>query len=204
MMTLHWTPAAIANYGYAALFLATVVEGPIATVIGAILASQGFLGVIPVYVIAVSGDLVGDLLYYGIGRSGRISLPVWRRALNERHQQRLATLKDSLRAHAGGTLLIGKLTHAAGFVVLLAAGAARVPLAQFLGYNLLGTLPKTAVLVLIGYFAGIAYTRINAYFWVISLMSFPLICIGIFVYLRRRAAFDQSKARKGHAHRGIH
>ena len=194
MTTLDWMSATITSYGYAALFLAAVVEGPIATVIGAFLASLGFLDVALVYAVAVSGDLIGDLLLYAVGRSGWMPLSAWRRALSERKQQRLAALKRRFRAHAGGTLVFGKLTHAAGFLVLLAAGAAQVPVATFLGYNLLGTLPKAALFVLIGYFAGAAYTQINSYLWIISAVSFPLICLGIGIYLRRRVAFDQPEA----------
>ena len=191
MTTLDWMSATITSYGYAALFVAAVVEGPIATVIGAFLASLGFLDVALVYAVAVAGDLIGDLLLYGVGRSGWMPLGAWRRPLSARNQQRLAALKGRFRAHPGATLVFGKLTHAAGFLILLAAGAARVPVATFLGYNLLGTLPKSAAFMLIGYFAGAAYSRINSYLWIFSAVSFPLICLGIGIILRRHAAFDQ-------------
>ena len=194
MPTLDWISAAIASYGYLALFLAAVVEGPIATVIAAFLASQGLLDIGWIYAVAVVGDLIGDLLFYGVGRSGKMQLRMGRRALSERYQQRLAIFGRRFRAHAGATLLFAKLTHAAGFFVLLAAGAARVPVATFLGYNLLGTLPKAAAFMLIGYFAGAAYTQINSYLWIISAVSFPLICLGIGINLRRHVAFDQPEA----------
>ncbi len=194
MTTLDWMSSAITSYGYAALFLASIVEGPIATVIGAFLASQGLLQVGIVYAIAVSGDLVGDLLFYGVGRSGRILGQCWRSPSGARQQRRLAVLQAYLHSHAGRTLLAGKITHAAGFLVLLAAGAARVPVARFLGFNLLGTLPKTALLVLIGYFAGVAYHRIDTYLWIASVVVFLLISLGVGLYVRRRVTFDPPEA----------
>lgn len=194
MTTLDWMSATIAGYGYVALFVATVVEGPIATVIGAFLASRGLLDVALVYAVAVSGDLIGDLLFYGVGRSDRLASLVSRSTFIERRRRQVEVLIGRFRAHAGGTLLFGKLTHAAGFLVLLAAGAARVPITTFLWYNLLGTLPKAAVFVMIGYFAGAAYAQINAYLGILSLLSFPLICLGIGIYFRRRLAFDRPEA----------
>lgn len=194
MTTPDWIASAISTYGYAALFLATVVEGPIATVIGAFLAAQGLLQVDLVYAIAVAGDLVGDLLFYLVGRSGKLGGHVGWNRLNERRRKRLAVLREQLRAHPAGPLLLGKLTHAAGFLVLLAAGAARVPIVPFLGFNLLGTLPKVALFVLIGYFAGAAYNRIDTYLWIASCALFVVVLLGIGLYLRRRLALDPPEA----------
>lgn len=186
MTTLDWILAAIAHFGYLALFAAAVVEGPIATVIGGFLVSRGLLDVIPVYAVVVAGDLAGDLLCYGIGRSGQIALHRWRREWLVHRQRELAILGNRLRAHAGRTLLFGKLTHAPGFLILVAAGAARIPVATFVWYNLLGTLPKAALFLAIGYFAGSAYNRINSYMGAISLLVLLLVCFCAAIVLRRR------------------
>ena len=50
--------------------------------------------------------------------------------------------------------LIGKWTHSIGFVVLIGSGMLRLPLPRFVLINLLATLPKTAVLLGLGYFLG--------------------------------------------------
>ncbi len=190
MPTPTWLSGAIASYGYVGLFLVVIVEGPIATIIAAFLASQGILDVWLVYLVVVLGDLTGDFLYYGAGRSGRTVFGRWGK-LSEPRQRRLTALKDRFRARAGPTLLMGKITHAAGFLVLFAAGAARVPVATFLWYSVLGTLPKSALLVAIGYVAGAAYVRINAYLGIATLIAFPLICLGLLIYLRKRLALDE-------------
>lgn len=190
MTTPDWISSVISTYGYAALFLATIVEGPIATVIGAFLASQGLLQVDLVYAIAVAGDLVGDLILYLVGRAGKLGGNGWWKKLDDRRRRRLAVLREQLRANPAGPLLLGKLTHAAGFLVLLAAGVARVPVPRFLGLNLLGTLPKAALFVLIGYFAGAAYNRIDTYLWIASCALFVVVLLGAFMYVRRRLALD--------------
>jgi membrane protein DedA with SNARE-associated domain len=49
------------QYGYVFLFLIAVGEGPIITIVGAFLASQGYFNVFAVYAVIASGDLTGDL-----------------------------------------------------------------------------------------------------------------------------------------------
>ncbi len=146
-------PHDLARHRYALLFAASVVEGPLVTVLAAYLAAQGLLNPGAVYATAVLGDLVGDALYYVAGR--------WLlRGLGARARpggalrRRVEAWRDYLRERPGRVLLLGKLTHSAGFAVLLGAGAAGVPPARYMAYNLLGTLPKSAVLVLLGYFCG--------------------------------------------------
>ncbi len=193
MASLDWVSSSIASYGYAALFAAAVLEGPIATVIGAFLASQGLLEPSGVYATVVLGDLAGDLLYYWAGRFGSQPGRRWRSRLSLGRRRHLEALQAHLHRHAGKTLLFGKLTHAAGFLVLIAAGAAQVPLPRFLGYNLLGTLLKSAAFVLLGYFAGAAYHRIDTYLWLASCAVIALIGIAAGVLLRRRYLPDLSE-----------
>ena len=143
----------LGRHGYALLFAASVVEGPLVTVLAAYLSAQGLLDPGAVYATVVLGDLAGDALYYVAGR--------WLlRGLGPRARpdgalrRRIEAWRDYLRERPGRVLLMGKLTHSAGFAVLLGAGAARVPPARYMAYNLLGALPKSAVLVLLGYFWG--------------------------------------------------
>jgi membrane-associated protein len=64
-----------------------------------------------------------------------------------------AEMMDDLKANATKMLLIGKWTHALGCVVLIGCGVVRVPLPRFLLINLLATIPKSALLFGIGFFA---------------------------------------------------
>ncbi len=175
----------VAHYGYAALLAAAVVEGPIATVVGAFLASQGLLDVALVYAVVVVGDLVGDLLCYAIGHSGHAALRARPTEASERRRRQVEALSRRFRVHAGRMLLFGKLTHSAGFLVLLAAGATRVPMTAFFAYNLIGTLAKSALFVAIGYFSGAAYNRIDSYLGAASLLIFLTICLGTGIWLRK-------------------
>ncbi len=172
MITLGTWPNYLGQYGYAIVFLASLVEGPIVTVVAGFLASQGVLSVAAVYVTVVLGDLAGDALYYAVGRWGIGRLP-WTGRHGGRLRRRIDALREYIRARPGRVLLFGKLTHSAGFAVLLAAGAARVRPVVYMLYNLLGTLIKSAALVLVGYFLGRFYAALRGDLrlaWVIGLL----------------------------------
>ena len=173
------------QYGYLFLFLIAVVEGPIITIIGAFLASQGYFNIVAVYLIVSGGDLFGDLIYYAIGRIGRTGalagLRQWLGMTGEHFEQ----LERYIEKHGVKILFFAKYTQT-GFLALPASGAARMPIGKFLWYNTLGTLPKSLVLVLIGYFFGYAYNSINGYFGKISLLFFGVLLLGgAYLVLRR-------------------
>lgn len=150
-------------YKYLALFPIMVVEGPIVTVIAGFLASLGYMNVLLVYFIVVAGDLTGDVFYYALGRYGREkTIARWGHVLGIT-MERIERVEYHFKNHTAKTLLFGKLTHAIGLVFLVAAGMARVPFSEYLWYNLLGTLPKSLVFLLIGYYFGSAYVQINNY-----------------------------------------
>jgi len=166
-------------YGYFVLFPITIVEGPIITILAAFLASQGYLDVVLVYLIAVAGDIVGDLLYYTVGRYGRTGIvDRWGHLIGLTHE-RLEYATRSFDVRSGKMLLFGKLTHAIGWVVLMAAGAARMPLGRFVKFNLAGSIVKCLALVLVGYYAGQAYRTIDSYIGRFSLVAFMVIALGI-------------------------
>jgi membrane protein DedA with SNARE-associated domain len=175
----------LAAYGYAALLPLAIVEGPVVTVLAAFLASRGILNVAIVYVIVVFGDLIGDVLHYAVGRWTLQWLASGRGRWSGRLRHRVAALRAPIHLHAGRMLLFGKLTHSAGFAVLLAAGAAHVPMPRFLGYNLLGTLPKSLVLVLVGYFFGRLSASLQSELQIAGIAGFVLIAMALVLLARR-------------------
>lgn len=163
-------------HGLALVAPLAVLEGPIVTVIAAYLASLAYLDVRLVYVVVVLADLVGDSLLYGIGWRGPGALPGrWRRRFGVT-EARMAALAGHFREQGGRTLVLGKITHSAGVVVLIAAGAARMPFWRFLGFNLVATLPKSLLFVVLGYTLGRAYSAIDG--WIFR-ASFALLLLTV-------------------------
>ncbi|MGV8954765.1 MAG: DedA family protein [Cypionkella sp.] len=155
----------IQSYGLAILVPFSVLEGPIVTVIAGYLAHLGYLNLIAVYLVCVAGDLVGDALLYAAGRYGAEALPPRVARWLGLSEARQIALIDHFAEKGGRTLLFGKWTHSAGMPILVAAGLSRMNFLHFLGFNLLGTLPKTLAFTLIGYYLGAAYSSIDGYIY---------------------------------------
>ena len=164
-------------YGIAILAPLAIIEGPIVTVIAAWLASLGLLNLWEVLICVILADLVGDSLMYLAGRFGLDWIPArWRMGLRL-NRRRLVRLARMFQTDGIKILIIGKLTHAAGFAVLLAAGAARMPFLTFLTANFFATLPKCLALAAIGYFAGAAYGQISSGIYWLSLAAIAVLIL---------------------------
>lgn len=188
MPTLDGALQLLQDHGLLLLFPLATVEGPIITVLAAYLARLGHLNLALIYVIVVAADLFGDGIVYWIGRLGHGSIPErWRSRLGL-DRQRQAALEEHFHASGGRTLIIGKLTHAAGLFVLFAAGSARMPFGRFMLYNAIGTLPKSLFFLILGYTLGAAYTSIDSWIFRASLLIGALIFLGGLLWLVRRRA----------------
>jgi membrane-associated protein len=139
-------------HGSALILPLAVIEGPIVTVIAGFLSARNYFAWYWALCLLISGDVIGDLLYYWVGRTAGSPLA----RLSARFNLRCVPspeLRHDLVQNAGKMLLIGKWTHSIGFAVLIGSGMLRVPPGRFLLVNVIGSIPKTAVLFGIGYFA---------------------------------------------------
>lgn len=183
------------HYKYFVLFPITIIEGPIITVIGGFLSSLGHLNVIIVYLLVVLGDLVGDSIYYSIGRWGKSGfIKRWGKyiGLNE---ERTGHLEGHFEKHSGKTLIIGKWSHAVGVVVLIAAGVAEMPFWRFIWFNLVASMPKSLIFILIGFYFGQSYSRIGRYldYAAISTIILTIALIAIYLVARKISSKYEEK-----------
>lgn len=176
MITLDGVDALLRGQGLALMFPLAMVEGPIVTVIAGALARAGYVAVAGVFLVAVLADLVGDAAVYGMGRMAH-RLPQRLRTRLGLNPARLDRLTQHFRQKGAATLVIGKLTHSAGFAVLAAAGAARMPFGRFLVVNGLATLPKAAAFVAIGYGLGATYTSVDQAIFTVSMVALGAIVL---------------------------
>jgi membrane protein DedA with SNARE-associated domain len=147
------------SWGLAVIAPLSIVEGPIVSLVAGYLARLGAFDLLPLLAVLVLGDLVGDVALYLIGRKGRLVVRRrWLRRLRISPRQ-LARLVHRFRAQDIRLILFGKFTHYLGAAILLAAGVARMPFGRFLAACLIATIPKSAVLVAIGWTFGEAWSR---------------------------------------------
>lgn len=170
------------TYSYLVLFPLVVIEGPIVTIIAGFLVSLGFMDFIPTYFTIIAGDLAGDMLYYSAGRWWLNK--TYRKVMNffGIKISFLEKIEDLLKKNKGPALFFGKLSHAIGGIILFAAGLAEVPVKAFLEFNLLATLPKSLILLAVGYFFGstVSNFRKALDYTVVGLFVFTIVMIGVY------------------------
>lgn len=188
MIELQTIEALIRAHGLLLLTPLAVIEGPIVTVIAAYLARLDYFSLASVCVLVIVADLLGDIGFYAVGRWAirrNGTPPRWlaRVGLTPVRQQALI---HQFARRGGKILTVGKLTHSAGAAVLLAAGMARMPLAAFLLWNTLATIPKSLFFVAIGYAFGHLAGQVDGWIIAISLLLLAILMTGAVIWLRTK------------------
>jgi membrane protein DedA with SNARE-associated domain len=170
----------IQQYGYFFLLIIAVVEGPIISVMAGFLVHIGYLNFLLAYIAVVAGDIIGDVIYYMVGRFGSkhiFSRFKFFKKINDFDS------KKHFEEHGGKTLVLGKITHSLGWVALMSAGVAEMNMWAFIWYNLLGTLPKSLFFLLIGYYGGAAFSTIEQNIQTTSYILFFLLSIILIAFI---------------------
>jgi len=66
--------------------------------------------------------------------------------------------------------------------VLIAAGMARMPLLEFIWFNVVATLPKSLILLLIGFYFGQAYATFDKFFTFAGWAAAVLVMLYVIAY----------------------
>lgn len=155
------------------LFPATMVEGPIVTIIASSLAAHGVLPWGVVFLVALAGDFAGDLLYYSLGRFGRRNLiDTYGRYVGIRADH-LVRAEAYVAENFSKAVVAAKISHVVGLAILFGVGMLRMNVLKFSAVSLAVGVPKTAAFVAVGYFFGESYKIINQYLhWGASVVVF--------------------------------
>lgn len=172
--------------GYLLLLPLSIIEGPIVTILAGSMTAAGYLDAATVLLIVVLGDLIGDTAFYALGRWGTSLLLRYGGRWIGLTPGRLAQLRQRFAARSRSTLAVGKLTHSIGALVLVAAGAARMSYLEFLLINLVTTIPKSAVLLLVGYYLGQGLLHLTGSFAYLPLVLLAVGAVLVVVLLARR------------------
>lgn len=150
-------------WGYALMFVATVVEGPIVMTFGGFLVRLGYFGFLPLYLTLMAGDLVADVLWYAVGYHwGNTFVRRWGKFFSIT-QASVLKVQELFHKHHNTILLTSKITMGFGFalVTLIVAGMSKVPFKKYLAVNAIGQFIWTGILMYVGYAFGDLYVRVN-------------------------------------------
>lgn len=172
----------LSAYRYFALFPLAVAEGPIITVIAGFFVSTGHLNLWLAYIVIVAGDLAGDALHYAFGRfGGRKFIDKWGRYIGINRNE-LETVEEQFVKRGDKLLFTGKMMQGIGGIFLIAAGIIKMPFGKFIFSNMLATLVKSFLLLLLGYYFGHALSTINTYLERAALISIGAAIAAFLIY----------------------
>ena len=173
----------LAVWSYLLLTILVAVEGPIATLLGAVAASTGFLNPVLVFVSASLGNLTADILWYSLGYMGKSD---WWMKLSGRFgvkENVMTRLQEDIHDHIHKVLFIAKLTMGLVIPTLIAAGLARVPFKRWFGVLFGAECIWTGSLVLVGYYFGAFIQQFEANLRWVSLAGAVVLVMIVITYL---------------------
>jgi membrane protein DedA with SNARE-associated domain len=176
----------VASYGYIVLFLLAIVEGPIVGILAGAIAASNEFNIWAVFIVLVVADLVGDALYYLLGRWS--SYGFFQRVSKRLGitQARLEPIEKGFKERDWQLLLFGK-TQAWGSLILYFAGTVRMDVWRYIWWNVVGTVPKVLLFEFAGYFFGQTIARSQHYLDYITLgtLVISIILLGAYWLFER-------------------
>lgn len=141
---------AIAVYGYAALFLGTLLEGEVCFILGGIAARHGILDPWLTACAALAGGFTGDSLCFFLGRwrGARLLARPWSLA------RKVVLARALVRRRAVPLMLLSRFLYGLRMVIPMACGLSRVAPRRFLALNFTSALMWVACFGSLGYFCG--------------------------------------------------
>ena len=152
----------LGNWSYVVIAVLVLIEGPIATLLGAVAAASGLLNPYLVFLAASIGNLTADTLWYLLGYTGRIEWLVEHGRWLGVRRAHIERLKADMHAHARAILFVAKITASFSIPALITAGLLRVPWRRTFPVVFLGECIWTGGLVLLGYHYSASLKRLEA------------------------------------------
>jgi membrane protein DedA with SNARE-associated domain len=174
-------------WGYPLMFLLMIVEGSITTVIAAFLAASGVFNIQVVFALSVLGDIIGDVIFYLIGRfGGRPAIEKAEKFLKIKKSV-VERIYKKFDIYGEKIIFYVKMTTGLCWITFILAGSAKMKFSKFLKFSLLGGIVWSAAIVLLGYFFGYAADQINQYIKYAGGAIFSLVILAVLILLVYRA-----------------
>ena len=141
---------------YGLLFLGTLFGSPLVMVAAGYLVHIQQLDFLPAYLTVVTADIVGDIVWYWVGRVGARPFLLRYGSYFGMNQNLMDRIEHRFLKYHERILILSKLTMGFGVAigVLAVAGMMRVPFWRYLAINLSGELLWALIPLLIGFYFG--------------------------------------------------
>jgi membrane protein DedA with SNARE-associated domain len=152
------------TYKYLVLFPLAILEGPIVTLTAGFLISVNYFNATITYVIILLGDSIGDALHYYAGNLLRHRKAISILNFLRVDERKLKLMKTHFEKHPKKSILFSKFAPGVGGTIQVVAGVAEMPFWQFMWLSIIGTIPKSLLLLTAGYLFGNNLKQIDNYF----------------------------------------
>jgi membrane protein DedA with SNARE-associated domain len=186
------------QYGYWVMLPLMIIEGPVATVIAAMLASLGAFNVFLVLIFSILGDVIGDVAFYGFGYKFGMGFVRYVGKYLGITEKLVLRMQEYFKKHGGKTIFAVKSTTGLCWATFTAAGIAKMNFRIFLKNSVYGGIVWSGFLVAMGYFYGYLWRDIKQYIewigWIIFIvMAVSMLVIGLYKNRQAKKMFLENK-----------
>ncbi|MFH0837868.1 MAG: DedA family protein [Patescibacteria group bacterium] len=172
--------------GYFALLLTMTIEGPVITAVAAFAASLGLFHIYYVFGLSVLGNLIGDVVYFSIGKFGR-------KVVIDRYLERFKVKKDTLekierdlKNHPGKAMAVIKIIPPLPTPGLILAGVMNMPFKTFLFYSFVISFFYSLFFAVFGFYAGQAFHLLTRYSRILEIFMAAAMILAVTIWLIRK------------------
>lgn len=178
---------------YALIIILACAEGPVLSMILGVLIKLDYFPLLPVYAALMAGDLLGDVVWYYVGRRfGHRFIRRFGKYVSIAEED-ITKVTNMFHKYKYRILFISKISNGFSFAlaILMTAGMAKVPFWKYFGVNLAGQFIWTGLLIGVGYFFGSLYMQVDTWLGRISVTALIIIAFALFMgykkYLKTKA-----------------
>jgi membrane protein DedA with SNARE-associated domain len=182
--------AHIALIYYLTLALLSILQGPIALLVGAGAAAAGVINPWWLFLTITLGNLSVDILWFWIGRLGKIDWLLKFRFLKLK-METILRLEKSLDAQAPRIVILAKLSSVFVLPVMVAAGLMRLPWKRWFPTLFGIEILKNVVLILAGYYSVLSITQFKSWLSILTIAGLVLSLLIPWFFIRRSIHLDR-------------
>lgn len=182
--------AFLKHYGYWAMLPLMIIEGPVATIIAAMLASLGAFAWPMVLLFSILGDMIGDILFYAAGRKWGMGFVHGAGKYIGITEAVVLKMQKYFEKHGGKTIFAVKSTTGLCWATFVTAGIVKMDFKKFVKYSFMGGVVWSGFLVAMGYFYGFLWKEMKQYIswigWIIFVIAGVSVLI-ITIYKKKQS-----------------
>ena len=151
----------LSHYGYWMMLPLMILEGPVVTLIAAMLSSLGAFNAWVVLIFSIVGDIIGDIILYGLGYKYGLGFVRHIGKYMGITEKLVLKMERYFTRHGGKTIFAVKSTTGLCWATFTAAGIVKMDFKKFVKYSFLGGVVWSGFLVAMGYFYGYLWREIR-------------------------------------------